>query len=460
MPSRQDILTAQLRQTDGSEPCSKNTLPKHRKMADSAFRFLRGSAPLFYRDLAHTQLLPPALYKHIPLCMIQGDCHVSNFGFFTEEGSHGEAVIFGLNDFDDACVGHPTWDLLRFSASLLLTQTTLASQAAQTQQASKKAAPATPPLFDPAHLPSEKTATKSIKTFLTAYHRACESSVNEKNGKGGPAAPRYDAAIETFAKDHVLRKLWKKARKRCVGGEQFLTKSALSKAITWQKNQAQFSPDNPKFSKVADDIHQQAIYHFEPFFDDTVLDLVERLDAGTGSVNMKRYYFLIGPKEGKYPEDLPLCHIVEVKKQRPAAPLVAFAHLSPTNRLNPAHLTQVCQRRMQRSPDLVLDETYWQGAHWLIRSRHHAKVGVEPADLAKAPNAKGEPGIIQYAKLCGEVLALAHMRSDRRSKAFEMAITKHLPDYFTAITSAAKDYATQTQADWQILKKCISGTKS
>ncbi|WP_420933035.1 DUF2252 family protein [Alteromonas sp. A081] len=38
---------------------------------------------------------------------------MSNFGFLTEKGSHGDTVIFTSNDFDDACVGRAHWDIIR-----------------------------------------------------------------------------------------------------------------------------------------------------------------------------------------------------------------------------------------------------------------------------------------------------------------------------------------------------------
>jgi hypothetical protein len=49
-------------------------------------RFLRGSAQLYYADLASGALqLPPALLSRVPPTAVMGDCHVSNFGFLTGE---------------------------------------------------------------------------------------------------------------------------------------------------------------------------------------------------------------------------------------------------------------------------------------------------------------------------------------------------------------------------------------
>ena len=81
---------------------------------------LRGASPVFYQDLAKLTFRLPEAIESWPLTMVMGDCHVSNFGFFSEEGSHGDQVIFAPNDFDDACVGHAGWDLLRYGVSLLL----------------------------------------------------------------------------------------------------------------------------------------------------------------------------------------------------------------------------------------------------------------------------------------------------------------------------------------------------
>ena len=89
-------------------------------MASSPFVFFRGSAQLFYADIAANHLVIPEGLLSLPLTTVMGDCHTSNFGFFTEEGSYGDNVIFSANDFDDACIGHAAWDLLRFSTSLVL----------------------------------------------------------------------------------------------------------------------------------------------------------------------------------------------------------------------------------------------------------------------------------------------------------------------------------------------------
>ena len=143
--------------------------------------------------------------------------------------------------------------------------------------------------------------------------------------------------------------------------------------------------------------------------------------------------------------------MVEIKQQRVSAPIHHFPDLRPENRLDPAHLTVDCQRRMQRSPDLVLDEAIWEGKHWLVRSRHHARVGIDPEDIALA---KRKPGkrLAQYGAVCGEALALAHVRGDRRSTRFEAAMAGVLADEADALLDAAAGYAARVIADWRLLR--------
>jgi uncharacterized protein (DUF2252 family) len=88
---------------------------KFRKMAADPFAFYRGSACLFYADLAERD--DPWADERTSRVWIQGDLHAENFGTYMD----GDGVlIFDVNDFDEAYVGHFTWDLTRFAASLAL----------------------------------------------------------------------------------------------------------------------------------------------------------------------------------------------------------------------------------------------------------------------------------------------------------------------------------------------------
>jgi hypothetical protein len=88
---------------------------KFRKMAADPFAFYRGSAPLFYADVADFE--DPWVDDDTSRVWIQGDLHAENYGTYMDaEG----VLVFDVNDFDEAYLGHYTWDLQRMAASLAL----------------------------------------------------------------------------------------------------------------------------------------------------------------------------------------------------------------------------------------------------------------------------------------------------------------------------------------------------
>lgn len=434
-------LCQELERVDGCYPSPFNPIQKHKMMAGNPFRFLRGSASLFYLDLkTNTLSLPAPLTAQQFNTSIMGDCHVSNFGFFSEEGSHGDTIIFAPNDFDDACVGNANWDLLRFLVSLQLTydycqrlyRKELVTEEVDIDQIES--------------VVSEACLNEAMHCFLASYVNTCRQLLD------GDIDRHH--VLRNFPKSHPLRKLEKKAKKRAAGGKQFETKSALAKLIKQSLTGPEFDLGSDKLCTIDEADKKEMIAVFRPYMDDEILDIAERLGAGTGSVNMKRYYLLVGPKPFKNDDDLPLCHVVEVKQQRVAAPAMHYAEYSPVNQLNAAHLTVVCQQRMQRRPDLVLDEVEWRGVHWLVRSRHHAKVGIKPEILGLSEQAQCV-ALPTYAKACAQALALAHCRGDRRSMRFEKAVVNVLPSHFSDLLSEAKCYANQMITDCALLQSQI-----
>src|ERR687886_2520265 len=88
---------------------------KFRKMAADPFAFYRGSAPLFYADMEGEE--DRWANEHTSRVWIQGDLHAENFGTYMA----GDGVfVFDVNDFDEAYLGHFTWDIKRMVASVAL----------------------------------------------------------------------------------------------------------------------------------------------------------------------------------------------------------------------------------------------------------------------------------------------------------------------------------------------------
>ena len=440
--ARAELIAREIHRIDDIRPDGSNdTIRKHRKMTRNPFRFFRGAVQLFYHDLSTGVLALPTPFANMPRATaIMGDCHLANFGFVTEKGSHGNLIVFSPNDFDDACIGHAGWDLCRFLASLFL--------AADYGQGILEGHYDTDEFDDISDLKaaSDKDAMKAARAFLKQYRKACEAVIDD------PGKRRR--VLDAFPKNHILCKSLKKATKRAIGGKKFETKSTLGKAVAIGGDGLHFR-DRPKRYRRLDAARVSQIHKmFRPYVGDEILDVIERLGQGTGSVNVKRYYLLVGPAGASTSAELAQCHVVELKQQREAAPIAHFPDLDPRNSLAPAHLTVNLQRLMQREPDLLLDEVTWEGAQWLVRSRHHARVSLDPEEVCLHDEKPGKR-LKQYAKACGETLALAHSRPDHRSARFEIAVVAAIAEAGEALIETSRQYAGRTLEDYDHMKALI-----
>ena len=88
---------------------------KHRKMARGPFPFLRAT---FYRWVERWPKVCPRLAERDEdVLLAVGDLHVENFGVWRDSRKR---LVWGINDFDEACELPFTSDLVRLAASALL----------------------------------------------------------------------------------------------------------------------------------------------------------------------------------------------------------------------------------------------------------------------------------------------------------------------------------------------------
>jgi uncharacterized protein (DUF2252 family) len=100
------------KRTDVSRRLLKN---KHRKMGTGAFPFLRAT---FYRWVERwPEVCPRPARRDQDVLLAVGDLHVENFGVWRDSQNR---LVWGINDFDDACELPFTSDLVRLAASVLL----------------------------------------------------------------------------------------------------------------------------------------------------------------------------------------------------------------------------------------------------------------------------------------------------------------------------------------------------
>ena len=88
---------------------------KFRKMAIEPNAFYRGSACLFYSDVAAVD--DPWANEQTSRVWIQGDLHAENYGTYMDSNG---ILVLDVNDFDEAYLGHFTWDVMRMAASIAM----------------------------------------------------------------------------------------------------------------------------------------------------------------------------------------------------------------------------------------------------------------------------------------------------------------------------------------------------
>ena len=437
--NRKQLIAEEIKRIDGDYPSLDDPSSKHAKMAANPYRFLRGSVQLFYHDLSTGLLTLPAPFTEtVKLTGIMGDCHASNFGFMTEKGSAGGLIIFAPNDFDDACMGHAGWDICRFMVSLYLSAE-LAQGILDKRYTTEEFE-----TLDGLKAPTAEETHEAVAAFLGTYRKTLLKIIDNPL--------RRRKVLSQFKDGHVLSKALKKAEKRSIGGKKFETKSKLGKAVVADGAEMRFRDRPGRLKRLSETEESEVRANFRKFVGDEILDVVERIGQGTGSLNVKRYYLLIGPQGASTIAELPLCHLVEIKQQRQSAPLHFFPDLDPRNDLNPAHLTVAVQRLMQREPDLLLDDAEWFTEHWLIRSRHHASVSLDPEEICLHESDPGKR-LKQYAKACAKALAHAHSRTDHRSIRFETMLASAIEEAGNAMIETAEAYSRQVVTDWSLMKE-------
>lgn len=440
---RTDTILEEIARVDGIDLRRGPLSDKHIDMASSPFAFYRGTASLFYRDLRDglidVQTAPGSKTR------IQGDCHFENLGFVTEGGAWAgpKWVHFCPNDYDDAGVGHAEWDLVRYAASLFL--------AADRARCDDGGTYVDWPCDRLRTSPGFAAARPAAKAFLKRYRKTCAAIVEDP-------LDCWDSVVDDFKGKHFLADFEKKAKKRAVHGDDFLTKSKLAKACDLDSETPKLAHQPGRLERLLGPRAGSVVSVFRPYVDDTICDIGLRLDAGLGARDADRYYLLVGPGPDELDgEDwrsvMELYHLVEVKEQRPPAFLAHFPDLDPANRMPSAHLVVDSQRLMQRHPDRVLDEVVWNGAHWLVRTRHHSKVGVDADELADGDIADN---LMDHAKASGRAMALAHGRSDKRSVRFEQHMCERLAKpALGPLVDLAEAYAERVIHDWVIVRRLV-----
>lgn len=325
---------------------------KYELMSESAFAFFRGSAHLFYADVAQDKSL--ASNFQLPL---QGDLHLENLG--TYQGADG-AIAYDLNDFDEAFVGPYTWEVARCAVSILLA----ADEAGLKPHEGRELAEA----FLQAYRSDFTSLTKS--PHLLSRPLSAEALHGPAADAIGAAAKASRAAFIDKLTSHGAFKLGKKLS-ACDDASRNQIRAAVARYAAGRGEGA-------------------------PFY--RVKDVAARL-AGVASIGRYRYVALLEGASDAPEDDV----ILEFKEE---APSTAVPYASSPVSDEAARVAQA-YRYFLPSPDRFLGMARMLGLDYLVRELQPAKGGVELADL------KGVKDFAKHMPAVALVAARAHARSPR-----------------------------------------------
>ncbi len=326
---------------------------KCERMRQSPFLFFRGTCHLFYEDW-------PARGKlnHAPLGWICGDLHLENFGVYKGDNRQ---VYFDLNDFDEAALAPCTWELARFSTSVLLASTEAGLSAAASR--------------------------KLVTAYLSAYQQALiagKARWLERAVVQGAIKSLLDHATTRTHVELLDRRTTIKAgvRQIRIDAEHTLPLSTTERAEVRTATQ-QFGRNlgRPKFFKVLD---------------------VARRVAGVGSLGVDRYMVLV---EGKGSPDQN--HLIDLKLAIPSEVGRSLRKLQPRWH-SEAHRVVELQRRAQAVSPAFLSAIEVGGKYFVLRELQPLEDRLDLDDLAK--NGQLEETI----ETMGQLTAWSHLRSGGR----------------------------------------------
>ncbi|WP_243402394.1 DUF2252 domain-containing protein [Tamilnaduibacter salinus] len=353
---------------------------KYAAMAESPYRFFRGTSHLFWADLYRDWRF--AFYGGVPgtQTWIQGDAHVYNFGAFA---NHEGEVIFGLDDFDDGIVSDYQYDLWRLAVSMVL-------DARENDQLDADAI-------------DEGLAEMVSAYRKTATHYQPDDPDREVHFTAGTTGKPLRPFLEKVGS--------KKTRSKMLGKWTRLQKNGRRVFDTEHHKLKRLSPQQRKAFMTAFEAYRQRIVDAEAAPDDTsffkVKDVVRRIKAGTGSLGTPRYYVLIeGDHEGQN-DDV----ILDVKRQDGPAALAAMtaeeraAYDSVFEHEGQRHAEAF--HAMAEHPDRYLGWLLLDDGAYSVRERSPFKKDF-PTDSLDKPK--------RYRKMAatwGHILATEHKRASR-----------------------------------------------
>jgi uncharacterized protein (DUF2252 family) len=386
---------------------------KFRKMAADPFAFYRGSACVFYADVADRD--DRSADERTSRVWIQGDLHAENFGTYMDGSG---VLIFDVNDFDEAFVGHFTWDLQRFAASIAL-------------MCWQKAL-------------SDEEITTLIETFVHAYARQVRSfvdveddssfSLNLDTARGAVLSALQSARLSTRAQmlDRMTRVDQWDRRFRDAAGMRRLDDAERDKVIEAFDRYLETIPKTKRFRGIAYDIK----------------DVIGKTGLGIGSAGLPAYTVLIEGFNQALDNDV----VLSIKQGNIAAPSRVVDDPDVRKYFkHHGHRTAVSQRALQAHADPLLGYTDIDGIGYVVSELSPYDADLDWSELTEPDE------LAEVIEQLGQAVAKVHCVSDTDSdqtlvdfqteEAIVAVIGDEIDDFTADIVAFGLEYAATVRDD-------------
>ena len=358
--ARRAHVRATLREdhSDRIEQRSAGAREKFEELAADFYKFFRGTALLFYRDMVGEDGAMPSV-------MALGDVHPENFGVMPDR--HG-APIFGVNDFDEVAYAPFTWDLKRGATGFWIAAREVAGM-------------------------KRKKRRKVVRRFVKGYFDAM-------NGYAERATERNDDyRMDNSPK--VVRKLFEEAweKRRTWLWDDYLKPSG--RGFRPDDELQPLSGEIEKFQKAVNALAKSnGIKPSDRAGTLKVKDVCVRHGQGTASLGLPRYYVLLEGPSKDATDDL----IIEFKRARRSAlegltPPSDFDAGEKGDRIAHGQAVQLAHG------DIFYGAAKISGESFMTRERAPYRDDIDLDEL-------GTGTWKEYAEVCGAALAQAHALSD------------------------------------------------
>ncbi len=261
---------------------------------------------------------------------IQGDLHAENYGTYIDSAG---VLVFDVNDFDEAYLGHFTWDLRRMSASLAL--------------------------LGFAKALSDDTVHEMVRTYATAYtdqvaafatkDRDAEFRLTLENTDGALNEVLLAAKLETRLEllESVTLVDGHERRFRDGTGVRRLDEEEYAEVRAAYEDYLETIPEAKR---------QQSISY-------SLKDAVGRTGFGIGSANLQAYNLLVEGRTEALENDI----VLSMKEGNVAAPSRVVDDLAVRDYFeHQAHRTVLSQRALQQHTDPLLGYTTIDGVGYVV----------------------------------------------------------------------------------------------